>query len=438
MTSAEVLLPEDQAEFERVLDDALRTVRLTGGAEGEAVDQLRALALRAMPQIAAAAEPEYRHLTRLRRELRSPRRPGRGRRGGRLSGGGADGDADGVRDGGGDGGEAVAAVDGPSPAGVLPPVADEPAAGSGVVAMVAVLAPVLSVTAAVIFLLFGHALALADPEPAIARPMRDIGWVFLALAAVCVLLAFVGLLVAAIRNEARTSIRASRAAAGRGDLAQELARAREDWRRALLDHGIMPFLREQTDAAAGGDGGRRERRTPRLTFSSPEFASPDFDSHVPHQGRRFTRPRFSQPEFSGPRFGKPAFTSPDEGRDAEERTEAGARRGFAAPEYSQPEFSSPDFASPGRRGPGAEAPGFASPDFEGPDFASPDFEGPDFESPDVDGFEGSTAGGRDAAGAAAEAGDDAEAPADRRRGHRGPDRPGREFPTRADGGADRD
>jgi hypothetical protein len=348
MNSAEVLPPEDRAEFERALDEALRSARLTTGADRFADDELRALALGAVPRIAAAAEEEYRRFAQLRHELR---RPGR-----------------------------------TSPATPPTPTPSHPGgngsdsgSGSGVVAVAAALVPVLAVIAALIFLLLGYALGLADPEPAIAERMRQVGWVFAVLAGVGVLLAVAGLVAAAVSNGARTSIRA-RPAGGTGPLAEEVARAREEWRRALLEHGIMPFLREHAPQH-GDEAG--ERRTPRLRFSSPDFSSPDFDSRTPTQGGSATRPRYSHPDYSGPRFGRPDFTSPEEGRDEEARQTTRSGRGFAPPDYSGPDFSSPDFDSPD----------YASPDFDSgagdedtpprtrPRYSQPDFSSPEFTSP---------------------------------------------------------
>jgi hypothetical protein len=352
MNSADVLPPEDHAEFERVLDEALRTARLTSGADRYHAEQLRALALRAVGPIAAAADSEYRHFVQLRQELRrpDPRQAAAASRAARISSS----------------------------------AEPDPGSGSGLIAMVTVLVPVLAAISAVIFLSLGYVLGLTDPEPAMAEPMREVGWVFAAAAALGVLAAVAVLLVAAIRNGSQTSIRAPRPAAGRGPLAEEVARAREEWRRALLDHGIMPFLREH----AGDLGDGSERRTPRLRFSSPDFSSPDFGSPASSQGQQpSATPRYSHPDFSGPRFGSPRFTSPEEGREAAHeageahgaREEPAARRGFASPDFDSGDFASGDFTSgdfdtgaddDARRGP-RRGPRYSHPDFSSPEFTSP-------------------------------------------------------------------
>ncbi|MDT0318129.1 hypothetical protein [Streptomyces millisiae] len=309
MNSADGLSPEDQADFERILDEALRTARLAAGGDRFEVDRVRSLAMDALPEIASAAEDEHRRLVALRR-------------------------ASGVPGGGGPG---------PRPSS---PGGEERSAGVGLVAVVTTLVPVLSAIAAVVFLLLGYALRLAEPEPGIAERMRAVGWVFAAVAGFGLLVALGGLVVAAARNGASTAIRASAPA-------EELARAREEWRRALHDEGVVPFVR----AAAGQH--HPQGRTPRLRFSSPRFSSPDFSSSTGAAPR--TRPRYGHPRFSGPEFGSPAFTSPAESED--ELTDPR----FASPEFSGPDFGSPDFTSPaaGEDEPPAR-PGYASPDFGGP------------------------------------------------------------------------
>ncbi|MEO3751778.1 hypothetical protein [Streptomyces sp. B6B3] len=345
MNSAEVLPPEDHAEFERVLEEALRTIRLTTRADQYHVEQLRSLALKELPRIVSSSEPEYRNYARLREELRRPDPPADRRI---AAGAQAPGVGTGRTTSGG---------------------------GTGLVAVAAALVPVLAAIAAVIFLLLGYALGLADPEPAMARPMREVGWVFAVLAAAGLLLAAAGLLVAAVRNGAQTSIRATGTRRGRtGErqpLGDEVVRARDAWRRALLDQGIMPFLREQ--AARSGMGQEDERRTPRLRFSSPDFSSPDFAGPASATNQPSARPRFSQPNFSGPEFGRPHFTSPEEGWDEELEAAHGERR-YGQPHFSAPDFASPDFESPDAGGADFAGPAFDSPDFDGPEFTSPDFD----------------------------------------------------------------
>ncbi|MDB1086199.1 hypothetical protein PJ985_01245 [Streptomyces sp. ACA25] len=276
MNSAEYLSQEDRPEFERVLDEALRAARrdprlVPAGARFDA-EELRANALDALPLIAGSAEDEYRRFVLLRERSRMP----------------------------GGGGTEQQVPDG--------------RAGAGLVAVVSVLLPVLAGVAAALFLAFGYGLRLAETEPAIAEPMRTAGWVFAVLMAVGMLVGGVELWVTALRNRA-TQIPVGGAARDSGSSPEELQRARHEWRRALLERGIAPFLREAL--ASGGPGtdlpelppGQRSRegRTPRLSFSSPNFSSPSEG-----RGDAGSGPRYSHPRFSSPKFG----TSSDHDSDA--------------------------------------------------------------------------------------------------------------------------
>ncbi len=207
MNSAPPLLVEDRPEFERVLDEALRTARddrgPTTGSGRLTAPQLRAMALSAAVPIAACAAAEYAEFVRLRAELRHP-------------------------------------AHAPLLTGV------RGANGAGLVAVVCVLAPLLAGAAAVIFLLLGYGMHLARPEPALAAPLRSVGWAFVLLAAASALLGMAGMLWAALRN-GTTALRDDPAAAPTG-LAADVERARRSWRTALLERGVLPFLREATAA----------------------------------------------------------------------------------------------------------------------------------------------------------------------------------------------
>lgn len=263
MHSADGLLPEDQAEFERILDDALRTARRNSGGDGDgsaaALERLRARALDSVAQITPAAEEEYRRFTDLRRQRRQPEERNTAAAGGSRE-----------------------------------------RSGPGVTAVLSVLVPVLAGIAAVVFLLLGYALSLADPEPAAAATMRGAGWTFALIAALGLLVDAAELLVAAVRNGS-TSIRAS---AADTVPAGDVSRAHEEWRRALLERGIRPFLREAEGKAFGVAGAHESRshesRTPRLRFTSPDFSSPAESGGEPASGPRYTHPDFSSPRFTSP------------------------------------------------------------------------------------------------------------------------------------------
>ncbi|MFC7218026.1 hypothetical protein ACFQLX_07575 [Streptomyces polyrhachis] len=279
MTSARQLLSEDRPEFERILDEALRTAghsperarpgeRFTGR-------QLRTMALGAAAAIAACASVEYDAYVSAREALRRPARVAEG--GGAL--------------------------------GQLTPVAAE-GGSAGVAATVTVLAPVLSASAAAIFLLIGYALGSLRPQPAAAQPIRTAGWFFALLAVATFVVAMTALVLVALRN-ASTSVRA----AGRAELQRELALAREEWRSALLERGIEPFLREalaRSDSPGADPGpyrgsGRTSApdahaggRTPRLGYSRPGFSSPDEGAPPPGAGPHFSSPDFTSPDYGGP------------------------------------------------------------------------------------------------------------------------------------------
>lgn len=85
MNSAPHLLTEDRPEFDRLLDEALRTApeRPELAALGERLnaEQLRTMAIGASALLTAAAAAEYEHYVKLRGERReealsSPDRPG--------------------------------------------------------------------------------------------------------------------------------------------------------------------------------------------------------------------------------------------------------------------------------------------------------------------------------------------------------------------------
>ncbi|MFJ2771588.1 hypothetical protein [Streptomyces sp. NPDC087300] len=289
MNSAPHLLNEDRPEYERILDEALRTApdRPELAAVGQRLntEQLRTMALNATALITAAAATEYAHYVKVREELREPRPTSTS-----------------IREGSGQS-AAESGSGGVSLATTMGEVAEPAAAGAGAIAVVAVLAPVLAGTAAAIFLLVGYILKMLNPEPAFADTLLTAGWLFGALTAGGILVAAVGLLLTALRNGS-TSLQA---AGPHGERYKEVDRAREAWGRALLERGIVPFLREaltdpRTSRAArtltsGSDAG--SSRMPQLGYHRPGFSSPDGG---PTAG---PRPSYSSPDFSSPDFGGP-------------------------------------------------------------------------------------------------------------------------------------
>lgn len=177
---------EDRQEYERILDEALRSAphRPELAAVGQRLnaEQLRTMALNATALISAAATTEYQHYVKVREELRHPASSAPS-----SSAHETDSEQPGT------GAVRLAATMGE--------VAET--TGAGAVAVVAVLAPVLAGTAAAIFLLVGYILKMLDPGQTFAQTMLTTGWVFGAVTAVAILVAGVGLLLTALRNPLR-------------------------------------------------------------------------------------------------------------------------------------------------------------------------------------------------------------------------------------------
>lgn len=269
---------EDRQEYERILDEALRSAptRPELAAVGKRLnpEQLRTMALNATALITAAAATEYQHYVKVREELRRPA----------SSTPSAVHEPDSVEPGG------VGAMG-------LATTLGEAAEGAGAVAVAAVLTPVLAGTAAAIFLLVGYILKMLSPEPAFAKTMLTAGWVFGAMTAAAILVAIVGLLLTALRN------RPSLDTGPYGESGGEVARARDAWHDALLERGILPFLR-------GGARGAEHGTTPPYdahgaqSHAEPRLRPPG----LLQPGRRpgagsppeLLQPGLLQPGFRGP------------------------------------------------------------------------------------------------------------------------------------------
>ncbi|MCD2465705.1 hypothetical protein ACFT0G_07870 [Streptomyces sp. NPDC057020] len=209
MNVAPHLLTEDRAEYERILDDALSTAHarpdLAGAGTRLSLAQLRSLTLNATTLVTSAAASEYDHFVKVREQHRA---------------------ALGTR---------------------TPASQDRPGPGPGVVAILTVMVPVLAGAAAVIFLLVGAVLHAVAPTVAFGATLLTAGLVFGSVAAAGLLGAAAGLLVTALRNSPAEVSRGGPPAPAPDD---ELSRAREAWRRALLERGILPFLRDVLAATA--------------------------------------------------------------------------------------------------------------------------------------------------------------------------------------------
>lgn len=211
MKSAPHLLPEDRAEFQRLLDEALRTAPdhpdLAAVGDRLTTEQLRTMALDASALISAAAATEYDCFVRVREEHR--RSQGVSVMASVLGGAGGSG--------------------------------EETSPGAGLGVIVTVLTPILAGSAAVVLLLVGYVLRMLDPPPDVAESLVTAGWFFTAVAAAGLLTAAAGLLVTALRNRS-TEVPAPQGPGG--DPPDEISLAREAWQRTLLERGILPFLRE--------------------------------------------------------------------------------------------------------------------------------------------------------------------------------------------------
>lgn len=271
MKSAPHLLAEDRPEYERILADSLRHAHerpdLDGVGDRLNAEQLRTMALNATALITAAAATEYEHYVKVRGELRGP---------------------------------ADASAPETALGSALGPPSDEPdGEGAGTLAVIAALAPVLAGSAALIFLLVGYLLKAVSPSLAFGGTLVAAGWFFAAVAAAAILVAAVGLLITALRNGAT----ALPAMDDEQELPEDVARAREAWRHALLERGILPFLRDALADPTAGPASRTPHRSanriPKIGYSRPDFSGPQ---DGPSAGPRpsFTSPDFTSPDFGGP------------------------------------------------------------------------------------------------------------------------------------------
>ncbi|GAA2294412.1 membrane protein [Streptomyces atrovirens] len=275
------LLSEDRQEYQRILDEALRSAphhpELAAIGQRLNSEQLRTMALNATAIITTAAATEYQHYVKVREERRRP----------------PESSTPSVRESG----SAEPGTNAMGLAATMGEVAET--TGAGAAAVVAVLAPVLAGTAAAIFLLVGYVLRMLDPDAAFARTMLTTGWVFGAVTAVAILVAAVGLLLTALRNKP------SAPGVPYGELDGEVALARDAWREALLERGILPFLRDALTDPATATALQHTAppppagRIPHLGYDRPGFSSPE------EGAARGTRPSYSSPDYSSPDFGGP-------------------------------------------------------------------------------------------------------------------------------------
>lgn len=170
--------------------------------------------------------------------------------------------------------------------------------GGGVLPLLAVFVPSLSVVAAAVFLIAGYALGALSGTRHIGEGLITAGLVAAVVAVGAVIVDLIWLFGVAARD------RATAGEEGPGETAPEVRRALELWEEALLERGMLPFLLGHLEQGESGRGpaepresdeaGRAARPARRLGFSSPDFASPDFASPD------FASPDFASPDFTGP------------------------------------------------------------------------------------------------------------------------------------------
>ena len=117
----------------------------------------------------------------------------------------------------------------------------------GGLAALAVLIPALTAAAAAVLLPLGYGLAVV--RPSLADGLQDWGWICAGVAAIGALAGLVRILVAAVRN------RPTQPASAHSD-DPKTAEAQEVWQQALLDRGILPYLRRQLEAAGSASRAR--------------------------------------------------------------------------------------------------------------------------------------------------------------------------------------
>ncbi|MFE4976306.1 hypothetical protein ACFRAR_29910 [Kitasatospora sp. NPDC056651] len=198
---------QDRADFETELGRALsapqvREVLRAGGDEARGVERLRRAARENAEFVLAAAAPEYERYAALRADA-----------------------------------DAVAR---------LPVDAPPRERASGWWGVLGLVVPVIAVGAAVAFLVLGWVLGLVEDLEVLSQALLEAGWVSIGAGAVSLLVGGLGLLGAA---------RSRRPEAGEvADGPGELVLARDAWRLALAERGLVPYLVAQANAV---DGRRR-------------------------------------------------------------------------------------------------------------------------------------------------------------------------------------
>ncbi|MGA6225040.1 hypothetical protein ACPESV_32450 [Streptomyces umbrinus] len=210
------LRPEDRADFEDVLRQALSTTdirtALLADPTSAAATRLRAQALRAVDEITAAASDEYREYLAARTVVERGRRSRTAGEPGRQSGTTVEHDRQ-----------------------------SQPAGPGALLPALAALTPPIAGTAAAVLLVLGYSLRLADAQGPMGGSLVAAGWVFALIAVASTLAGLTALLCTALRTRPGHGDRT-------GASARNLHHARARWQRALLERGMLPYLRRQLAA----------------------------------------------------------------------------------------------------------------------------------------------------------------------------------------------
>ncbi|MFF5086441.1 hypothetical protein [Streptomyces niveus] len=249
------LRDEDRATYTAALDDVIGSTEIQRrlARSGVKASQLRVLGLAEGPRVASTAEREYRSYLALRQRAR--------------------GEASLVP-------SLVPSLSGPGRQQVY---------GAGLLPVLAVLTPVLAISAAALFLLLGYGLRLADSAPAVAGNLVQAGWISLGIGALAAVVGVLGLYRTASRH--RDGVPKDRRDQG---LTAELDAARAAWLRQLHE-GIRSLLLQRLDRSPPPDAGG----------NGPGGAGTGDDGAAVHS------PRFTSPRFTGPDFGSPEASGPD-------------------------------------------------------------------------------------------------------------------------------
>ncbi|WNZ10554.1 hypothetical protein [Streptomyces sp. 11x1] len=225
----------DRADFEHTLHEALGAPDIREALQQPCSqvtpEQLHARALAAADTVASEASTEYAALLRLR-TAPAPARTGR------------------------------------------PQQPAHATVGDGLLAALAVLTPLLSAAAAAIFLLLGYGIQLTGAQRPLAIALIRTGWITGAIAVLAAAAAGTALVITAARHRATSRHPQPDAAA--------LAQAHATWRRALLERGLLPFLRHQLHQPPAAAPQPRPASPPaqraRPSYSSPDFTGPTLPS----------------------------------------------------------------------------------------------------------------------------------------------------------------